>query len=128
MTATMKPHLTLLATCALAFAAAGAASLTAQDRSLTADFPEVYRVGGLDTPDWAQFTKSGSSGLRWRGESVPAGTRGPLMSSARTDGTSARSLPGLPAALGPDGLVAYRELDELDVPTIIVKRLPEELR
>ncbi len=31
----------------------------AQDRPLSADFPEVYRVGGLDAPDWALFSDSG---------------------------------------------------------------------
>ena len=33
---------------------------TAQDRPLTADFPEVYLAGGLNAPDWAQFTGRGS--------------------------------------------------------------------
>lgn len=32
----------------------------AQDRPLSADFPEVYRVGGLDAPDWAQFSERGA--------------------------------------------------------------------
>jgi len=27
-----------------------------QDRPLSADFPEVYRVGGFDAPEWAEFT------------------------------------------------------------------------
>lgn len=31
----------------------------AQDRPLSADFPEVYRVGGLRAPDWAQFSGPG---------------------------------------------------------------------
>ena len=31
-------------------------------------------------------------------------------------------------AFGPDGLVLYWETDELDVPTIVVKRLPAEVR
>ena len=35
----------------------------AQDRPLTADFPEVYRVGGLAAPDWAQFTERGDLGF-----------------------------------------------------------------
>lgn len=35
----------------------------AQDRPLTADFPEVYRVGGLTAPDWAQFTTRGDLGF-----------------------------------------------------------------
>ena len=34
----------------------------------------------------------------------------------------------MPEAFGPDGLVAYWELDELDVATIVVKKLTEELR
>ena len=34
----------------------------------------------------------------------------------------------MPAAFGPDGLVAFWEFDELDVPTIVMKRLPAEVR
>ena len=43
-------------------------------------------------------------------------------------GTFVEGEPGMPAAFGPDGLVAYWEFDELDVPTIVVKRLPVEVR
>jgi len=43
-------------------------------------------------------------------------------------GTFAARTPGMPAAFGPDGLVLYWETDELDVPTIVVKRLPVEVR
>ena len=43
-------------------------------------------------------------------------------------GTFAAEEATMPAAFGPDGLVAYWEFDELDVPTIVVKRLPEEVR
>ena len=35
----------------------------AQDTPLAADFPEVYRVGGLDVPEWAQFTFPGPLGF-----------------------------------------------------------------
>ena len=34
----------------------------------------------------------------------------------------------MPMALGPDGLAAFLELDALDVPTVVVRRLPAELR
>ena len=34
----------------------------------------------------------------------------------------------MPNAFGPDGLVAYVEVDELDVPTVVVKRLPAGIR
>lgn len=36
--------------------------------------------------------------------------------------------PSMPAAFGPDGLAAWVKLDELDVPTIIVRRLPPAVR
>lgn len=31
------------------------------------------------------------------------------------------------AAFGPHGLVAYTEMDEFDVPTVVVKRIPPEV-
>ena len=57
------PHLTLLAASALTLAACGAGDETARDLPLAADFPEVYRVGGQDAPDWAQFTGRGPVGF-----------------------------------------------------------------
>jgi hypothetical protein len=35
---------------------------------------------------------------------------------------------GLPRAFGPNGLAAYIERDELDVPRVVLRRLPAELR
>lgn len=43
-------------------------------------------------------------------------------------GTFPAGTPGMPAAFGPDGLVAFIELDELDVATVVVRRLPAALR
>ncbi len=37
-------------------------------------------------------------------------------------------LPDMPDAFGPDGLVAFIETDEFDVPVITVRRLPPEIR
>lgn len=34
----------------------------------------------------------------------------------------------LPNAFGPDGLVAYVGLDDFDVPTVVVRRVPEGIR
>ena len=48
---------------ALAAVIAVETPVNAQDRPLTADFPEVYRVGGLSAPDWAQFTERGDLGF-----------------------------------------------------------------
>lgn len=39
-------------------------------------------------------------------------------------GTYAPDEARVPSAFGPDGLVAYREVDEMDVPSIVVKRAP----
>lgn len=59
----MRAPPTLLTTCILTLAAcgydAGSTGPDAEDRPLTADFPEVYRAGGSDAPDWAQFTRQG---------------------------------------------------------------------
>ncbi|MXW16467.1 MAG: hypothetical protein F4X60_14785 [Gemmatimonadetes bacterium] len=43
-------------------------------------------------------------------------------------GTLAAGAPGMPAAFGPDGLVAFWEPGDLDVPEIVVRRLPAPLR
>ena len=47
----------------LAVAAAASSPAAAQDRPLAADFPEVYRVGGFDAPDWALFSRPGPLGF-----------------------------------------------------------------
>lgn len=49
----------LLTVSAAAVLIATAPPAAAQDRPLTADFPEVYRAGGLNAPDWAQFAGRG---------------------------------------------------------------------
>lgn len=50
----------------------------------------------------------------------------------RTDGTYLGTIPAnrleVPRAFGPDGLVAYIERDEFDVPTVVVHRLPPDVR
>lgn len=43
-------------------------------------------------------------------------------------GTFAPEDLSMPLALGPGGLAAFVELDDLDVPTVVVRRLPPELR
>ena len=43
-------------------------------------------------------------------------------------GTFAAGATEIPAAFGPDGLVAFIELDELDIPSIVVRRLPAAVR
>ncbi|HSG08862.1 MAG TPA: 6-bladed beta-propeller [Longimicrobiales bacterium] len=43
-------------------------------------------------------------------------------------GTFAAGSTELPSAFGPEGMVAFIERDEFDVPTVVVKRLPPALR
>jgi hypothetical protein len=50
-----------------------------------------------------------------------------LTVEGRYMGTFAAGITDIPSAFGPQGLAAYVELDELDVPSVIVRRLPPVL-
>lgn len=75
---------------------------------------------------------AGWDGLLWLERSqVNPDDAGPVdlfTATGEYRGTLAADGPGVPDAFGPDGLVAYIERDELDVPTVVVRRLPRELR
>ncbi len=86
-------------------------------------FDEVPVVRGL------RATWEGGLWVQRRGEE-PWDDEGPIDvfgADREYVGTLAAGAPGLPAAFGPDGLVAYWQFDEFDVPTIVVKRLPAEV-
>ena len=51
-----------------------------------------------------------------------------LTRDGRYIGTLATGTTAMPSAFGPNGLVAFRERDELDVSRVVVKRLPAEIR
>ena len=42
-------------------------------------------------------------------------------------GTFATGVTEMPSSFGPDGLAAYIEMDEFDVPSVVVRRLPPVL-
>ena len=48
--------------------------------------------------------------------------------SGRYVGTLRQEDAEVPAAFGPDGLAAFIELDDFDVATVVVRRLPATLR
>lgn len=85
---------------------------------------EVPVVRGL------KATWDGGVWVRRRG-SEPSDDEGPI-DVFTPDRAYAGTLDGeraeMPAAFGPDGLVAYWELGEFDVPTMVLKRLPEGIR
>lgn len=86
-------------------------------------YHEVPVIGGL---------KTGWEGAIWvqRNGDVP-GEDGPidiLTADGRYVGTLAPGSPAMPDAFGPRGLVAWEEADEFDVPVVVVRRLPAELR
>ncbi len=85
-------------------------------------FEEVPVVRGM------KATWEGALWIQRRGED-PWDDSGPI-DVFDAEGEYAGTLPPgeMPAAFGPDGLVAYVERDELEVPTIVVRRLPAELR
>lgn len=71
----------------------------------------------------------GTIWVRRRGDEP--GSNGPIdliAPDGRYLGSYAPGATELPAAFGPDGLVAFIEKDDLDVQTVVVKRLPPEVR
>lgn len=92
----------------------------AEDAEFYHEFPVV---GGL---------KTGWERVIWvqRNGDLP-GEDGPidlLTADGRYMGTLAPGSLSMPDAFGPDGLVAFEEVAELDVPVVVVRRLPPELR
>ncbi len=66
--------------------AALAAPASAQDRPLVADFPEVYRAGGFDAPDWALFSSPGSLGFDGAGNLYVLDAEAPQVAVISPDG------------------------------------------
>ena len=86
-------------------------------------FPEIPVVLSLKT-SW-----EGTIWVRHRGAEGTEGTRIDLISSnGRYIGTFAPGSTEMPTALGPNGLVAFVETDDMDVQYVVVKRLPEGVR
>jgi len=75
---------------------------------------------------------SGWNGLLWLERArVSPDEPGPIdlfTAEGEYRGTIAEDGPRVPDAFGPDGLVAYIERDELDVPRVVVRRLPAGVR
>ena len=87
-------------------------------------FEEIPVVQGV------RATWDGALWIQRRGEE-PWDDEGPIDvfgADREYVGTFAAGAPRMPRAFGPDGLVVYWEFDEMDVPSIVVKRLPEEVR
>ena len=90
-------------------------------------FAEVPVIAALrstwDGALWIQrSTEPGS------GEPGPIDVISPAGRYAGTLATGTEALPDMPDAFGPDGLVAFLDKDEFDVPVITVKRLPPAIR
>ena len=93
----------------------------AENRGFYEEIPVVRGV---------RATWDGGLWIQRHGEE-PWDAKGPIDvfgADRRYVGTFAAGAPEMPAAFGPDGLVVYWEFDEMDVPTIVVKRLPEAAR
>ncbi len=86
-------------------------------------FHEIPVVVGLKT-SW-----EGTIWVLHRGDEGTEGNRIDLISSdGRYLGTFPPGSTAMPSAFGPNGLVAFVERDDLDVPYVAVKRLPEGMR
>lgn len=87
-------------------------------------YPEVAVVRGV------RATWDGGLWIRRRGEE-PWDDEGPIDvfgADREYVGTFGAEDITMPEAFGPDGMVVFWEFDELDVPTIVVKKLPEAVR
>ena len=84
------------------------------------------------TSHWTTLLRTSRVGtIRVRRRGDEPGSDGPIdliTPDGRYPGSFAVDATGLPSAFGPDGLVAFVEKNELDVPTVVVKRLPPGLR
>ena len=86
-------------------------------------FDEIPVVVGLRT-SW-----EGTIWVRHRGDGGTEGTRIDLITSdGRYLGTFPPGSTAMPSAFGPNGLVAFVETDDLDVPYVAVRRLPQGMR
>jgi hypothetical protein len=86
-------------------------------------YPELPVLQGLTT-GW-----NGTIWVERRGdEPVGVGPIDLVKPDGQYVGTFATGETEVPMAFGPDGLIAFMELDEFDVPTVVVKRLPEPVR
>ena len=86
-------------------------------------YPEMPVLLALRT-DW-----EGTIWVRRRADEGAGGDPIDLITAdGRYLGTFASGSTALPEAFGPDGLVAFVETDDLDVPYVVVKRLPEGVR
>ena len=96
-----------------------------QEEILNREFMEEIPVLSAVATTW-----DGALWIQRRGED-PWDEHGPIdvmRVDGRYVGTFAAGTTDMPAAFGPDGLVAFVELDELDIPSIVVRRIPVEVR
>lgn len=99
---------------------------------------EAQRAGVENMQFHAEVPVIGAVRVTWDGSlwverSTEPGTDGPgaidvLAPDGRYVGTFPEGRLEMPGAFGPDGLVAFVETDEFDVPVITVRRLPREVR
>ncbi|WP_419163993.1 hypothetical protein [Candidatus Palauibacter sp.] len=90
-------------------------------------FPEVPVISALratgDGALWVQRSAEPASGEPGLIDVITPDGR-----YVRTLAPGTASLPDMPDAFGPDGLVAFLDTDAFDVPVITVRRLPAEIR
>lgn len=86
-------------------------------------YPEIPVVRDLRT------SREGTIWVRRGGDELDSdGPIDLITADGRYLGSFTRDATDLPSAFGPDGLVAFVERNELDVPTVVVKRLPRGVR
>ncbi|WP_419948960.1 hypothetical protein [Candidatus Palauibacter sp.] len=83
---------------------------------------------GSDPLAQVEFAGGGPAGGGPEGEEAATGWIDVLSAEGEYVGTLSLEETAMPDAFGPGGLVAFVETEEFDVPTIILKRLPEAVQ
>lgn len=99
------------------------------DRSISIDIGDPSFYPELPVIDDVSTTWEGRIWVMRRGdELLQDGPIDVLTAAGDYVGTYRTGVTRIPDAFGPDGLAAFIELDELDVATVVVRRLPAEVR
>ena len=109
-----------------------------QVRAMMDRYLEAQRAGVENMQFHSEVPVIAAVGVTWDGSlwverSTEPGTGGPgpidvLAPDGRYVGTFPEGRLEMPEAFGPDGLAAFVDTDEFDVPVITVRRLPPEVR
>ena len=110
-------------------AAPGGANQSGSSRSFSLDMPEPDFHPEIPVLRRLSATWEGRIWVQRRGDELESdGPIDVVTADGRYVGTLASDATGMPDAFGPEGMAAFIELDDLDVASVVVRRLPATIR